>query len=580
MHLLLVRHRLALILALTIGALYVSHHVFIGKILSDRGEVYTPITVASSRDEGAYYALRAHAAYKGDLIVGDVNVYEYKDTPAYLPIGNPLIMAGVGRLAGSLERGFIFADFLFPALIFLIIYAIAYECVRSRLGSLLFASIFLIVPKFALFPSAGALPSLDIPSELYFSRFEYPEITFFFFGLAIYTILRTFRGEKWMPFAAGASFGLLFYTYLYDWVYVGSALLLVTFLFLFERNWIQLRRVGAIFCMAALISVPYWINLFMVVHLPSYSDLLVRIGTEVGAQLRIEIVWPSYVRAAVLALTTWFLLGKERHLLRVLLVSLLLPIFVLLNLQIVTGVMPQPDHWHRTQFLALALAVFVISHHVTRSILARAPPRLIRSIVLIGVSIFLLFGAWSQYSLSQVRSGEHTLDPSYAHAYAWLREHDPHAVVATLDSTTNHELVMHADSLLFVPSGLNTIAPTEEIWNRVTLLTRLLGMSYQDFSRYVNSEETYLFTDTYLDHSFNSYFRTEKREIPTSVLNQRISRLESLKREKFFIIPYRLDYILIGPRENARFADANALKNLPYEVVFKSDEVTLYRYHE
>ena len=203
MHLLLVRHRLALILALTIGALYVSHHVFIGKILSDRGEVYTPITVASSRDEGAYYALRAHAAYKGDLIVGDVNVYEYKDTPAYLPIGNPLIMAGVGRLAGSLERGFIFADFLFPALIFLIIYAIAYECVRSRLGSLLFASIFLIVPKFALFPSAGALPSLSIPNELYFSRFEYPEITFFFFGLAIYAIFRTFRGEKWMPFAAG-----------------------------------------------------------------------------------------------------------------------------------------------------------------------------------------------------------------------------------------------------------------------------------------------------------------------------------------------------------------------------------------
>ena len=246
MHLLLVRHRLALILALTIGALYVSHHVFIGKILSDRGEVYTPITVASSRDEGAYYALRAHAAYKGDLIVGDVNVYEYKDTPAYLPIGNPLIMAGVGRLAGSLERGFIFADFLFPALIFLIIYAIAYECVRSRLGSLLFASIFLIVPKFALFPSAGALPSLDIPSELYFSRFEYPEITFFFLD-SLYTLYFAHsavkngcRSPQGQTLASSST-----PTYMIGCMW--AALLLVTFLFLFERNWIQLRRVGAIF---------------------------------------------------------------------------------------------------------------------------------------------------------------------------------------------------------------------------------------------------------------------------------------------------------------------------------------------
>ncbi len=580
MRLLLIRHRLAFLLALMIGAIYMSHHAFMTQALFERGQKYVPVTVAGNRDEAGYYALRVHAAYEGDLIVGDVNLYEYQDTPAYLPIGNPILMAGVARLAGSLERGFMLADFVFPALIFLVVYAIAYECVRSRLGSLLFASIFLIMPKFALFPSAGALPFFSAPYEFYFSRFEYPQVTFFFFGLTLYLMLRTFlRREQWMPLAAGASFGLLFYTYLYDWMYVGTALFLLTLVFLFERNWDQLRRASVLFGTAVLVSVPYWINLFAVIHLPSYGDLLVRLGMEVGHQFRVEIVWPSYVRATVLTLAAWFLLGRTRHTLRIFLASLVLPVFVLLNLQIVTGIMPQPDHWHRTQFFALALAVLAIGYYSVRPVLIRLSAFVIRSGVLISISAVLVFGIWSQYTMAHARAESYSLDPTYLEAYTWIREHDPHSVVATLDPTTNHELVIYADAYLFLPSGFNTIAPTEEIWHRATLLARLLGMSTEDFLRYVRTEQIYLFTDTYLDKSFNSYFRPEKRDIPVAVLEQRTAYLESIMHDTVLSLPYRLDYLLIGPRETPWLTELHVLDS-SLEPVFQTGGVTIYRYYE
>src|SRR3989344_886997 len=577
---LFIRHRLAFLLALTIGAIYMSHHAFIAKALFERGQRYVPVTVAGNRDEAGYYALRAHAAYEGDLIVGDVNLYEYQDTPAYLPIMNPILMAGIARLAGSLERGFILADFIFPALIFLIVYAMAYECIRSRHGSLLFASIFLIMPKFALFSSASILPFLSTPNELYFSRFEYPQVTFFFFGLAFYLMLRTFlRRERWTPIAAGASLGFIFYTYLYDWVYVGTALFLLTLVFLFERNWNQLRRVSVLFGTAALVSVPYWINLFAVVHLSSYGDLLVRLGTEVGRQLRVEIVWPSYIRATVFTLATWFLLGRARHTLRILLASLVLPVFVLLNLQVVIGVMPQPDHWHRTQFLALALAALVIGYYLAYSVLSRLSTFVTRSSVLISISMVFIFGVWSQYVMAQARAELYTVDPTYLKAYTWIQEHNPHSVVAALDSTTNHELVMNADAYLFLPSGFNTIAPTEEIWHRAALLARLLGMSTEDFSRYVRTEQIYLFTDTYLDRSFNSYFRSEKRDLPAAVLEKHTAYFESIMHDVVLALPYRLDYLLIGPRETQWFAGPQALDS-SFEPVFQTGELTIYRYHE
>ena len=47
---LFIRHRLAFLLALTIGAIYMSHHAFIAKELFERGQTYVPLTVAGNRD--------------------------------------------------------------------------------------------------------------------------------------------------------------------------------------------------------------------------------------------------------------------------------------------------------------------------------------------------------------------------------------------------------------------------------------------------------------------------------------------------------------------------------------------------
>src|SRR3989344_2761737 len=172
------RHRVALLLSVVISLVYGSHHFFIYKILKERGLEYTPVTVAGNFDEGMYYALRVKRAFDGDIAVGEVSLKEYNN-PTFLPVLNPLIMASFGHIFGGLENGFIASDFILPPLIFLAIYFLAFEILGGKMSAILFASIFMFFPKFGLFPSSGAFPFSYSARELYFSRFEYPTVTFF-----------------------------------------------------------------------------------------------------------------------------------------------------------------------------------------------------------------------------------------------------------------------------------------------------------------------------------------------------------------------------------------------------------------
>ena len=85
-------HRIALVLSFLVALVYGSHHFFIPTFIDADEGVYYPITLGSEySDEVKSYGGRANEVYFGDFIVGDIHIFENKDTPAWLPILNPLI---------------------------------------------------------------------------------------------------------------------------------------------------------------------------------------------------------------------------------------------------------------------------------------------------------------------------------------------------------------------------------------------------------------------------------------------------------------------------------------------------------
>ena len=220
------------ILMIAVSLVYGSWHIFNAGFLTGN---YYPVT--GDGDE-MYYGQRARAVYSGDWLAGDIALWENQKSPVFLPILNPIIMGALGKIMGSLEKGYVASDFIFPPLIFAALYFLAYELAQSRAGAALFASLFIFAPQIVTFPSAASITLLTRFQTLYFSRFEYPKLTFLFHALAFYFILRSLKYKKGVDiFLAGISFGLLFYTYLYDWGSVLTALFLMIFFFLPQKEY-------------------------------------------------------------------------------------------------------------------------------------------------------------------------------------------------------------------------------------------------------------------------------------------------------------------------------------------------------
>ncbi len=111
------RHYLVFFVLILISLIYGTKHFVLENIARSEGRTYFPSPVRGNFLEG-YYAQRAASAFSGDFIVGDINLYEYQDSPAFLPILNPLIMTGLSKIFGSLKAGIIASDFIFPSIIF------------------------------------------------------------------------------------------------------------------------------------------------------------------------------------------------------------------------------------------------------------------------------------------------------------------------------------------------------------------------------------------------------------------------------------------------------------------------------
>jgi len=540
-----------IIISLLVGLVYISHHFFMVNNLGDK-QSYSPVFINGVSDDNMYYAARAMVVYSGRWIARDPNLSEYQDGPPVLPVLNPMLLGGVSKLFGSIKQGLIISDFIFPTLIFLVIYFLALEISQRKLLSLLFAIVFIFAPGLSLLfpPYAFAhiieliksiFPVFGDAGPLYFSRLEYPKLTFFFYGLVLLLTLRALkRKDNKSVFFAGISFGLLFYTYLYDWASFLSALLIMIFFNLIQKNYVQTKRIITIILIGLIVSIPYWVNFWLLHNMPQYDDIVARIGMEATHSFRLISVWKSYFRIAFLFIMLSFLSYKDRIKFNFL-AGLLLAYCAVINMQVITGFNPQPDHWHKTQFLAISLVVFMIIIWFYDKLFFKLKFKRFFAYAFVLLLLFSQF--YGQYVFSKLNYNRYTMPKDYREAYGWLNSNTPNAsVVGSISFEVNTELLVHTHNKVFIPSGYNTLAPTNEIWQRSMILSKLYGLNDEEYVDFVEKGNVYLFSGLFLDHSHDSYFRSSTRNIPSDLL-----KTKEIQYSQYIFSPdtisYQLDYL-------------------------------------
>lgn len=590
------RHWIAIIVGLSVGLIYASHHFFVPYFLPV-DTVYHPLTAASYLDEATFYGLRAHAVFEGAWRAGDISLAEYRNSPALLSMFNPLVLGGLSRIVGSFERGIIFSDFLFPTVIFFLLYAIGCELTNRKKISMLCALFFLFAPKIAMYipPVSGfhaqelfsaIVPFFSVDSPLYFSSFEEPKLTFPFLALCVLLVLYAMRkNTRIFYLLAGVSFGLLFYTYLYDWasMLVGLCVFAVL-LRIYGHDAARSRGVVMIMGVGLAVSSFYWINMLQLASLSQASELVARIGREVSYILRFTTVWKTYARALMLIGGLLMVMrgrAKEERAQILFLISLLSAYFFTVNAQVITGFNVQPDHWYRTQFLIVALVWLMFAAHFL-PYLARGRYGIFAQWIAIPffVGYFLAAHAYVQYDYSKQSAYKFIIPAPREEAFAWLNSRTAAgSVVATLSADTNRELLLYTHNRIFIPNGLNTIASEQEIWNRVYAASALFALSPSAFERLIrgNDYAYYLFSERFTDHSFDAAFGPHwTRAFPGEVIDTQTDAYASYAANGKEIPHYRLDYLLLDDRAKAFGAGESSLAK-HFEKVYDNGTISLYR---
>lgn len=588
-------HWLACALSVAVGIIYVSHHIFIPRLIgSDR--VYYPVTLTSPHYEEAYlYALRAHAAYQGDVIVGDIDIAENEKGPALLPLLNPHILGQLGHAFGSFKSALIVSDFIFPALIFIVLYFLMFEITARKMPSLLFSALFIFAPKLSIYiPQVTALnarealysflPFLDAREPLYFSLFEEPKVTFLFFALGLYCAIRAVqRKNSASAVFGGACFGVMFYTYFYDWAtfLIGVSLTVVFFFLAKKRN--HVRYMLIIIGVGFLLSLFYWFNLWALWQIPHYNELIERVGYEVGRQIRFATVWKSYLRIAAIVPLLWFMWGfwaqKEKGSVLTLLTGFLLSYVVLVNAQIITGFNPQPDHWYREQFFILGVTLFLIALWTYDRYIKMRFQKIAVPILFLFLFYFFAAGLYGEFLYSAARANTYTISRVRMESYDWLRKNTPEkSVVGAVDSDSSREIQLHSHNKVFVPNGLNSTVSAREAWERYFFIGRIFQLDPDEFEQSLRNGDLfyYMFSAQYQTKEFDSSFFPEKRQkYPDALIAQKQKEYERYLARPFVFLPYQLDYLYVNKSDS--HADKKGTRILPdLAKVFENEAAVIY----
>ncbi len=277
----------ATLLAFAVGFVYLLPHLL---FIIEAGTSYC-IPFLAMPDE-RHYASRIREVYDAHYTIANPDLREYKDSPYFWQPLSEIIVGSIGKLFGlTLEELLVASDFVFPCILFVIIYGFGCYVTQSRSIALLatcgimMVSIFIVGPPQALVYLIARFSFINIPaifnpkSSFLFTRSINPQINsilFFLFMIEVYRSI--FRESKRDALFAGILLGGFFYCSFYYWSYVIAGCSIYGIYALLTKKHASVWRLALIITVGAILSIPYWIGFYQVHASPVYDEVTKRYG--------------------------------------------------------------------------------------------------------------------------------------------------------------------------------------------------------------------------------------------------------------------------------------------------------------
>ena len=566
------KHKYVFILAILVGVIIVSPYFYF-RYYSD---AYQGISLGGADEEA--YLTRVQEVRDEHYATANYVWAEGKDLPYLVPPLSEMMVSFLGNAFDlDIADTAVLARFVFPIIIFLLIYIFIFQLTGKKLIASL-ASITVLLATNII--SINALLNLILKQEAYtdflpFSRLVAPPVhLIFFFGFLLFFWFFLKKEKIIYATLSGIVLGLSFYTYPYTWTFLFAFLGCFFLISFFRRDYFKIKIITCIALLALIEALPYLYNLYQATQHPLYTEISFRHGLIKSHQPQIGYIT---IILAISFLLFFFRQDRQRY---YYCLALVLTPLVVLNQQIVTGMTMIPDHYHWYYHKPLlVIFVFII---LFEQLEKRIKKNFSKKIIIFILSVLILSLVFYnvimvQYASYQYRKPIATYNNQYySNVLKWLN-----------NNAKKDEVVMGNDIISYlVPiytslNGLATedghyslIASEEQITERFFLGLRLDGPTKKEAKEFFFKNKRWISAEIYgqlYRKKFGDYgnIPDEKLEF---VIGKYIEFLDMPLNQTFK--KYNTDYLIWDTVKDPNWRiDRYSF----FELIYQDERVKLYR---
>jgi len=585
---------ITLTLALCVGIVFSLKNIILySKTINNPQIFFTPF----SGGDNDTYGAQIREVFEGKLFSGDAYSYETRNK---LPINSwlPILSLGlIAKVLNSVELVFIFSDFFFPTILFILIVNFIYQ-----LNQRYWVSVVTGLSTLFLFQLISKIPpvtkelaykfwqaiTLKEPIGLYFGRLPPPQFTFtvfFLFIISLYYTLTNKNKNKIIFLLPGILSGLLAYIYFYHWT-VSLVMIAVCLGFnLLVKNKIVAKRLITILLIALIISSGYFYQIFSV----NLIDKQFQMGRIDG-----RFIEPlTTLRYGLLTIIIFWLIRKPA--LKQLLASIFIAAVILVNLQVVVGYTISPGHWPNSTFEPL---VVVSAGILLVEIFKKLNWQKALNYFWILIFPIFLYAILNQIGVIKSWESLYYLSSGEKRLYDWLNKNSPpDSVVLSPNKMISRRLPAITHQYPYLPYGCLSQLSTEQIWERFNLASSIIQLK-PEYIRWLLKSQlvSYLFVDFYnynwssdltgLDFpakekeiigQTNPFFTFGYLYIPDNIKQASLDKISQYADLPVStrICRYRLNYLVL--KDSEKVVLTHLLDSNIFQLVFQEEDISLYQ---
>lgn len=506
---------------------------------------------------------------KNNQPINDPYIYEYRDKPSPL-ISElvPSLMLGLLAKIFSVPLVFVLVKIILIPLVVLIWYWLARELGYSKIISAAAALMGIILQKtFVYIPYANKLYAYQWQNYLEIQRTYFPLLSTFSVSLSILLLVKLLKSDysSLKKILVGIIFGSLFYTYFFAWTLFWVSFGSLVLILLLKKQFNILKRLIIPFATAAVVALPYFLNLLVFSSNPAKQDFILRtIGFPISDwNLPVMLRFAILIAILFISSRSWLKVPGKLFLIVFLTSALLLTPLS----KLILGADYQSDHWYERFLYPLATFLFTL---LLFEVLAKFKPK--ASHILALVLIFLCLSKVAVVTAGETgrTKTDFRLGPEREDLYHWLLPNVPKdSVIATLSFAESVYLTAYTPYYSYLPQAYKTIAPESDLLKRYVNLIRIYGAD-DTFIReaFIMPDVRYSNVQSVVAHDGNGFMMLEG--IATHFDPYPFPQHKNIQNEIIEMsknktkLQGRIDYLLFGPleRENAKGFDKNGCKIL------------------